>query len=172
METSQVSINRWMNKEDMVCMYTMEYYLAFKKKEVLSFLTTWMNPKGIVLSKNKPEKTNATWCHLCTCACMHRTVWLCDPVDCSPPGSSVHGVFPDKNTGVGCHFFLQGTFPTQGSNPHLLCLLHWQVGSLQLSNLRSPAITYMRNLKKKKKKAELTETVEKWFPRDWAGVTG
>ena len=28
--------------------------------------------------------------------------------------------FPGKNAGVGCHFFLQGIFPTQGSNPHLL----------------------------------------------------
>ena len=27
---------------------------------------------------------------------------------------------PDKNTGVGCHFSLQGIFPTQGSNPGLL----------------------------------------------------
>ena len=27
---------------------------------------------------------------------------------------------PGKNTGVGCHFFLQGIFPTQGSNPGLL----------------------------------------------------
>ena len=33
--------------------------------------------------------------------------------------------FPGKNTGVGCHFLLQGTFPIQVSNPHLLCLLHW-----------------------------------------------
>ena len=31
---------------------------------------------------------------------------------------------PDKNTGVGCHSHLQQIFPTQGSNPHLLCLLH------------------------------------------------
>ena len=37
---------------------------------------------------------------------------------------------PGKNTGVGCHFLLQGIFPTQGSNPHLLHLQHWQVGSL------------------------------------------
>ena len=35
--------------------------------------------------------------------------------------------FPSKNTGVGCHAPLQGIFPTQGSNLHLLCLLHWQV---------------------------------------------
>ena len=37
---------------------------------------------------------------------------------------------PCKNTWVGCHFCLQGIFPTQGSNPHLLCLLHWQADSL------------------------------------------
>ena len=39
---------------------------------------------------------------------------------------------PSKNTGVGCHSLLQGISPTQGSNPHLLCLLHWQAGSLPL----------------------------------------
>ena len=40
--------------------------------------------------------------------------------------------FPGKSTGVGCHCLLQGIFPTQGSNPRLLRLLHWQVGSLPL----------------------------------------
>ena len=49
---------------------------------------------------------------------------LCDPLDCSLPGSSVHRIFSGKNTGVGCRFLLQGIFPTQGSNLHLLCLLH------------------------------------------------
>ena len=33
---------------------------------------------------------------------------LCDLADCSPPGSSVHGDSPGKNTGVGCHALLQG----------------------------------------------------------------
>ena len=37
---------------------------------------------------------------------------LCDPMDCSPPGSSVHGDSPGKKIGVGCHFFLQGIFLT------------------------------------------------------------
>ena len=41
--------------------------------------------------------------------------------------------FPGKNTGTDCHFFLQGIFPTQGSNPHLLCLLCWLVDSLPLA---------------------------------------
>ena len=38
--------------------------------------------------------------------------------------------FPGKNTGVACHFLLQGIFPTQGLNLHLL---HWQADSLPLS---------------------------------------
>ena len=32
---------------------------------------------------------------------------LCDPMDCSAPGSSVHRIFPGKSTGVGCHFLFQ-----------------------------------------------------------------
>ena len=39
------------------------------------------------------------------------------PMDCSLPGSSVHGDSPGKNTGVGCHALLQGIFPNQGPNP-------------------------------------------------------
>ena len=42
--------------------------------------------------------------------------------------------FPGKNTGLGCHFLLQGIFPTQGSNPGLLWLLHWETDSLPLSH--------------------------------------
>ena len=49
---------------------------------------------------------------------------LCNPMDCSLPGSSVLGDSPGKNTRVGC---LQGIFPTQGSYPGLLhcrCILY------------------------------------------------
>ena len=35
---------------------------------------------------------------------------MCDPMDCSPPGSFVHGDSPGKNTGVSCHDLLQGIF--------------------------------------------------------------
>ena len=42
----------------------------------------------------------------------------------SPPGSCPWDS-PGENTGVGCRALLQGVFPTQGLNPHLLCLLHW-----------------------------------------------
>ena len=42
---------------------------------------------------------------------------------------------PGKKTGVGCHALLQGIFLTRGSNPGLLCLLHWQAGSLPLAKI-------------------------------------
>ena len=61
--------------------------------------------------------------------CVHTNLFpscltLCNPMDCSLPGSSVHGDSPGKNPGAGCHFLLQGIFPTQGSNLCLLRLLH------------------------------------------------
>ena len=45
---------------------------------------------------------------------------LCSPMDCSLPGSSLHGISQGNSPGVGCHFLLQGIFLTQGSNPGLL----------------------------------------------------
>ena len=44
---------------------------------------------------------------------------LCNPMDYSLLGSSIHGGSPGKNTGVCCHALLQGIFPTEGSNPGL-----------------------------------------------------
>ena len=56
-------------------------------------------------------------------------------MDCSPPGSSVPGDSPDKNTGMGCHALLQGAFPTQGLNPGLP---HCRRILCQLSHKGSP----------------------------------
>ena len=49
----------------------------------------------------------------------------------------LYGILPGKNTGVGCHFQLQGIFLAQGLNLCLLHLLHWQVDSLPLLLLLS-----------------------------------
>ena len=59
-------------------------------------------------------------------------------MDCSPPGSSVHGDSPGKNTEVGCHALLQGIFPIQGSNPGLL---HGRQILYQLSYQGSPVMS-------------------------------
>ena len=75
------------------------------------------------------------------CAVLSRSVMspmgtLWDPMDCSLPGSSVHGASPGKNTGAGCHALLQGIFQTQGSNPGLL---HCKWILYKLSYQGSPA---------------------------------
>ena len=93
------------------------------------------------------------------CLAIRSCSTLCDPVDCSPPISSVHGDSPGKNVGMGCDAILQGIFPTQGSNPgHPHCrqtLYH-------LSHQRSPRI--------------LEQVVYRFskgtsWPRNWTGVS-
>ena len=76
--------------------------------------------------------------------CMHTKslqscLTLCDPMDCGPLGSCPWDS-SGKNTGVGCHFLLQGIFPPQGSNPQLLhcrrILYRWATGeALKCSDL-------------------------------------
>ena len=61
-------------------------------------------------------------------------VRLWDPVDCSPPGFSVHWISQVRVTGVGCHFLLEEIFPARELNPSLL---HWQASSLPLSHQES-----------------------------------
>ena len=56
---------------------------------------------------------------VCVCSGAQSCQTLCDTMNCSPPGSFVHGNSPGKNNAVGSHVFLQGIFPTQGSNPSL-----------------------------------------------------
>ena len=86
---------------------------------------------------------------------------LCDPTDCSTPGSSVHGDSPGKNTGVGCHAPLQCIFPTHKLNRSLL---HCRQILYQLSYQRSSStlsITYTSKVKNVKKRKEGTL---KWKP--------
>ena len=77
---------------------------------------------------------------------------------CSLPDSSVHGMFPGKNTGMGYHFLLQGIFPTQGLNSHVSCLLHWQADSLPLAPRGKPFAmgTYIFNRDEPQRQGILT----------------
>ena len=61
---------------------------------------------------------------------------LCDPMDCSLPGSSVHGILQAR---MGCHFLLQSISLTQESNPGLQ---HCRQILYQLSYTGSPTLTY------------------------------
>ena len=60
-------------------------------------------------------------CNMFVCVLSRFRHVLCDPMGCR---LLCRWDSPGKNIGVGCHFLLQGIFPTQGSNPHLLGLLH------------------------------------------------
>ena len=51
------------------------------------------------------------------CLVAHLCLTLCNPMDYSPPGFSVHGDSPGKNTGVGFHAILQGNLPNPGIEP-------------------------------------------------------
>ena len=97
--------------------------------ELLYFGVSW--GRGFTLNPHL-RCLSLSYLWVCACAQSVHGVWLCDSVDCSPPGSLVDGNFPGKKTGVSCHSLLQGIFPTQGWN---LCLLPWPVDSLPPGHL-------------------------------------
>ena len=67
------------------------------------------------LPLNEPCRLYLFCCGLVTKSCPT----LCNPMDCSARLLCPRD-FLGKSTGVGCHALLQGVFPTQASNPHLL----------------------------------------------------
>ena len=69
--------------------------------------------------------------HACVLGCFSCVQLFCDPMDCSHQAPLSMG-FPRQKYQSGCHALLQEIFPTQVLNPHLLCLLLWQAGSLPL----------------------------------------
>ena len=75
---------------------------------------------------------------VCVCAQSLSHVWLFATSWTIAHQAPLSMEFSSKNTEVGCHFLLQRIFPTQGLNPCLLCLLHWQADSLPLAPLGKP----------------------------------
>ena len=76
--------------------------------------------------------------HCCGCLLDKLHPTLCDPMDCGPPGSCVHGISQARILEWFAVFFSRGIFPIQGSN---LRLLHWQVDSLPLNHQGSARYT-------------------------------
>ena len=85
-------------------------------------------PTRLLHPWDSPGKNTGVGCHLLL-QCMkvksesevaQSSPTLSDPMDCSLPGSSVHGIFPGKSTGVGCHCLLHRRVATS-SNYWLFC---------------------------------------------------
>ena len=67
---------------------------------------------------------------------------LCETMDCSPPGSSVHGILQARILEWVATSYSRGSNPTQGSNLHLLCFLRWQEDSLPLAPPGKPTFIH------------------------------
>ena len=78
---------------------------------------------------------------------------LCNSMDCSPPGSSVHGILQARILEWVAMPSSRGSSPTQGLNLSLLCFLHWQLGSLPLVSSGRPTKTILQYKNKHKNKA-------------------
>ena len=85
-----------------------------------------------------PETVIIQYACVPVCEVAQSCLTLCNHMDCSLPGSSVHWDSPGKDTGVSSHFFFQYIFPTHESNPHLMCLLHWQADSFTTESPGKP----------------------------------
>ena len=70
---------------------------------------------------------------------LQSSLTLCDPIDLWLTRLLCPWDSPDKNTAVGCPALPQGIFSTWGLNPCLLCVLHWQAGSLPLTPPGKPS---------------------------------
>ena len=82
------SADEWIRKPWYI--YTMEYYSAVKKNTSESVLIRWMKLEPITQSEvSQKEKHQYSMCVLVAQSCPT----LCDPMDCNPPGSSVHEIF-------------------------------------------------------------------------------
>ena len=73
---------------------------------------------------------------ICQHLCVHSCLTLCNPMDCSPPDSSVHGIFQASIREQVAISFSRGSSQTKDWTGVPLCLLHWQTGSLPTGPLR------------------------------------
>ena len=113
------------------------------------FALGWVMQSPLLNSYENFSKDGSSWLW-CTVALLKMVLSLCvlshfshvfatlQTVACQVPLSMDS---PGKNIGLGYHDFLQGLFPTHGSKPRLLCLLHWQESSLSLGPPGKSCIT-------------------------------
>ena len=102
---------------------------VIKKKDPMGSQNRWLIDNG---GKSSRGQIVVVWLLSCI-------LTFCDPMDCSLPGFSVHGILQARILEWVAMPSLQGTFPTQGLK---LCLRHWQANYLLLSHQGSPDTDY------------------------------
>ena len=122
------------------CRYTV-FFTSFVEEMVLPHCVVLEPLLKIIWSYAKGFLLSFLFCSIGLSVCarsFQSCPTLCDLTDCSLSGSSVCGILQQEYWN-GLHVLLQGVFLTQGWNPGLLCLLHWQVGSLPLVPYGKPS---------------------------------
>ena len=79
---------------------------------------------------------------VCVCVCLLSCIWLFVTLWTAACQAPLSMQSSGKSTGVCCHSLFQGILRTQGSNPHLLHLLHWQMDYLPLATWEAPRLGY------------------------------
>ena len=97
----------------------------------------WAAICGVAQSRTRLKWLSSSSSSMYACSIAQRCLSLCDPMDCSLPGSSVYGILQGR-TGVGCYFLLHGIAPTQGK----LVASALQADSLPLICWGSPTAEY------------------------------
>ena len=126
-----------------VCSYFSWISASISKKWACNFSFSYLYGFHIKIWRRKWQPTpvflpgeSCGWRSV-LCLAAQQCPTLCDPMDFNPPGSSVLGDSPSKNTGVGFHALLQGIFATQGLSPGVL---HFRQILYPLSHQGSPRI--------------------------------
>ena len=93
------------------------------------YFVTIMTNNYIIITSSVSYSTKLNY----SCLCAQSGLTLCDAMDCSPPGSSVHRILQARTLELVAISSPRGSsWSRQGSNPCLLLLLHWHLDSLVL----------------------------------------
>ena len=117
----------------------------------------------------RPFMKNSKWFYIWVCVHAQSGLILHDFMACSPLGSCVHGILQTRILEWVAISFSRGDLSTQGLNPYLLHLLHWQADSLSLSHLGSPFYICSIHIHSKLITCyfNMQSTDEQWWPCFW-----